>query len=359
MNPNYLQKLQAIKNRYNPEGRVTLDSLRDLESTKLSYIATPDEYVRNAMSSVDKKYTQDIIQAGNNVKEHLKKKLENVDYEFQGSVMSDTHIRANSDIDLLVITRSFYYIPSLSSLQSLLNDYSLNYSQKNVVQSVIDSAGFSGDSDSILLRNRLTTEETLKEKYIDCDTSKSKCVRIHNRDLRKDVEAVIACYDDDVFSIKNLREKKFRGIRVYEKYVGVGKTDHPFYTIDCINEKSSQTYGRLKKMIRFLKNFMFDSDYSYKGVKTFDINIICYNIETYKYSSLHYVGLLFVIQEQLQKIVDDTYYRDSLKSIDGTERVFYDFSGNFLLDKFNDVKNLNIEVKALIDDIYYRFKNAI
>lgn len=359
MPENFSKKLESLKNRYNPENSYLYESLKDMDSTKLSSINTPDIYVRSAMSAVDDKFTSDIIQAGNNVKTHLSRGLEDVIYEFQGSVMTNTHIKANSDIDLLVISDKFYKVPPKTDLENLLNSFTLTVGQKNVVQNLIDTPSFIGSSNEVLLDNRLKTEKILQANYDDCDITKTKCVRIFNKNLKKPVEAVIACFEDDVFSIKNFREKKYRGIKIYEKNIGTGKTDHPFYTIDCINEKSAKTNGRLKKMIRFLKNFMFDSDYEYNELKSFGINIICYNIETYKYSSLHYVGLLFVIQEQLQKVCDDIGYMASLTSIDGSEKLFYDNSGNFLIKKYSEVIQLNKELKVLLNEIYYNFKNAI
>ncbi|AQW92511.1 hypothetical protein BBD28_03115 [Elizabethkingia anophelis] len=311
------------------------------------------------MSAVDDKFTRDIIQAGNNVKAHLSRSLEDVIYEFQGSVMTNTHIKANSDIDLLVISNKFYRIPPRTELQSLLNGYTLNTVQKNIVQEILNTSPFIGNSDHVLLDNRLKTEKILQDNYDDCDISKPKCVRIFNQNLKKPVEAVIACYEDDIFSIKNFRDKKYRGIKIYEKNIGTGKTDHPFFTIDSINEKSSKTNGRLKKMIRFLKNFMYDSDYEYSELKSFGINIICYNIDISKYNSLHYVGLLFVIQEQLQKIIDDSGYMASLTSIDGSEKLFYDINNNLIIKKYAEVFQLNKELKELLDDIYFNFKNAI
>lgn len=108
MPENFSKKLESLKNRYNPESSYLYESLKDMDSTKLSYINTHDIYVRSAMSTVDEKFTKDIIQAGNNVKTHLSRGLEDIVYEFQGSVMTNTHIKANSDIDLLVISDRFY-----------------------------------------------------------------------------------------------------------------------------------------------------------------------------------------------------------------------------------------------------------
>lgn len=359
MNNNYSERLQNLKRRYNPENDYLSKSFQALDSSKLSYINTSDEYVRSAMSAVDDKFTSDIKQAGDNVKTHLQRTLTNVNYEFQGSVMTDTHIKANSDIDLLTISNQFYHIPSINELQNLLQSNTLNNPQKETVQNILNTSFFAGNANNILLENRLKSEEILQEKYKECDISKPKCVHIYNSDLRKYVDIVIASYDDDIFSIKNLREKKFRGIKVYEKNVGTGKTDHPFFTIDSINTKSALAHGRLKKMIRFLKNFMYDSSNPYNELKSFGVNIICYGIDVNKYSSLHYVGLLFVIQEQLEKIISDFSYMSSLTSIDGSEKLFYDKDGNFLINKYHEVVQLKDDLNELLNEIYFNFKNAI
>lgn len=359
MNNNYSERLNNLKKRYNPDSVFLSKAFSDLDISKLSYHSSSDDYVRFAMAAVDHKFTEDIKKAGNNVKTHLQRTLSNVDYEYQGSVMTDTHIKANSDIDLLVISNRFYNIPSNFELQSLINDYSLNTSQRTLAQDIINSPRFTEDSDAVLLQNRILSEETLQRQYISCDTKKSKCITIYNSDLRKYVDTVIACYNDDVFSLKNLREKKYRGIKIYEKNVGTGKTDHPFFTIDSINTKSALAHGRLKKMIRFLKNFMFDSSYNYQELKSFGVNIICYNIEVSRYNTLHYVELLLIIQQQLKKIIMDKIYMSSLTSIDGSEKLFYDSNGNFYDNKFNEVKQLENELSLLINDIYYNFKKAI
>ena len=50
-------------------------------------------YVMRAMKAVDEEYTKRTKAAGEAVKQHLKESLTNVSYEYQGSVMTDTHIR--------------------------------------------------------------------------------------------------------------------------------------------------------------------------------------------------------------------------------------------------------------------------
>lgn len=359
MKKNYSQRLSALQNRYNPDGRLIFESQKGMDITKLSFLNDEDVYVRTAMAAVDSKYTSDIKQAGENVKTHLQRTLENVVYAFQGSVMTDTHIKGNSDIDLLVIAAEFYNVPGSSQLQELYNKPNLTEKQKSKIGEIYHAPKFTGNSEHILHQNRLKIEETLSQKYKEHDIKKPKCVTIYNSDLRKWVDSVVACFADDQFSILNLQEAKFRGIKIYEKNVGTGKTDHPFYTIDQINSKSARNFGRLKKMIRFLKNFMFDSEHGFEFLKTFDINIICFDINESLYQNSHYIELLFIMQNQLQRIIDDSYYRNNLKSIDGSEKVFYDENGNFRNEKFNEVKILNSELNELLNRIYIKYKKVI
>ncbi|MDC8026486.1 hypothetical protein NBY09_09980 [Elizabethkingia anophelis] len=49
----------------------------------------------------------------------------------------------------------------------------------------------------------------------------------------------------------------------------------------------------------------------------------------------------------------------SLTSIDGSEKLFYDINNNLIIKKYAEVFQLNKELKELLDDIYFNFKNAI
>ena len=65
------------------------------------------KYVMRAMKAVDEEYTKRTKAAGEAVKQHLRGSLINVSYAYQGSVMTDTHIKGASDIDLLVLCEKF------------------------------------------------------------------------------------------------------------------------------------------------------------------------------------------------------------------------------------------------------------
>ena len=69
------------------------------------------------------------------------------------------------------------------------------------------------------------------------------------------MDIVIANWYDNVTAVLRDKDSDFRGIQVYNKELNSkGDPDYPFLSIKRINDRSSKTNGRLKKMIRFLKN---------------------------------------------------------------------------------------------------------
>ena len=106
MNKDYRTLIDRLKHRQNPDGLILEKSFSDeLVDSGYKYA---DVYIKRAMQAVEPEYTQKSMEAGNKVKEYLKSKLSNVDYEFQGSVMTNTHIKGYSDIDLLTICNNSY-----------------------------------------------------------------------------------------------------------------------------------------------------------------------------------------------------------------------------------------------------------
>lgn len=106
MTKNYRQLTENVKGRINPDNFVLRKSFSD-ELATVSYNAVLT-YIRVAMKGVEPEYTQKSIDAGERVKDHLSKKLSDITFKYQGSVMTNTHIKGYSDIDLLTISEKFY-----------------------------------------------------------------------------------------------------------------------------------------------------------------------------------------------------------------------------------------------------------
>lgn len=67
------------------------------------------KYVIGAMQPIDPEYTKNTYKQAERVRAQLESRLtEKCEYKYQGSVTNDTHIKAKSDIDLLVIIDKFF-----------------------------------------------------------------------------------------------------------------------------------------------------------------------------------------------------------------------------------------------------------
>jgi hypothetical protein len=343
----YRRLIQNIQARTNPES-IALEKAFSDELSSISY-SNILKYVRYAMKGVEPEYTQKSKLAGERVKNHLKENLSDVVYKYQGSVMTNTHIKGASDIDLLVICDKFYTFDR-KSINTVLTTESLksqlNYTQIQKLQGEIDNSGYSGSALNDLKKNRIDSEETLNPIYDICDISHPKAIKITNKSLNRDVDIVIANWYDSVTAVLRDKDSDFRGIQVYNKESNSkGDADYPFLSIKRVNNRSTETNGRLKKMIRFLKNIKVDSDLEIK-LSSFDFNAICYNIETYKYSSKNFYELVPVIYLQLKSLSEDIEHSNNLKSVDDNEYIFrYDNS------KLDSLKNLMAEIDSILLDL--------
>lgn len=335
----YRQLLSDIKTRHNPEKQYLVES--SMFTGLPSDISDLQRYVYLAMMAVDENYTSKTKEAGQRVKTHLQEGgLTDVSYHYQGSVMTDTHIRGYSDIDLLVICEKYYSYDSVN-IKRILESYNpgYNYSEVSKLRVVDNALPYTGNVYNDLRTIRVQSENILSRKYVKCDTSHPKAIKITNQDLHRDVDIVTAGWYDDVNSIINDQSITYRGIQVYDKVANIKcPADYPFLSIERINTKSANTGGRLKRMIRFLKNIKADSKQKI-NLSSFDINAICYDIDVNTYKDLHYLNLVTIVFFQLHKIAYDESYANRVTSVDGKEYIFRN-------------SNKRQEVAAMFQNVY-------
>ena len=186
MAKDYSALVQKLNLRTNPDfiNESKLFSLKFTEEIgKISYNDALI-YVKKAMKGVGQDYTDRSIEAGENVKTHLQKVLSDVSYEYQGSVMTNTHIVGNSDIDLLVLSEKSYYYNSTdvnSKLNLVRSITPLNENHHNRLNSVLNSPGYSGNTLDDLKTNRVFSEVMLKSIYQKCNIEKPKAIGITNQ----------------------------------------------------------------------------------------------------------------------------------------------------------------------------------
>lgn len=340
-NINYSSRINNLKARYNPD-RTQLFENRVFSETS-GLIGDTQKYVRMAMMAVDDDYTQKSKQAGEAAKGHLSKVLTDVDYRYQGSVMTDTHIKGASDIDLLVLCNKFNHT-DIGRVRSELNNISDHtYTELSNLRSYENRfSAYQGDCYSDLRTLRLQIEHVMQNTYDICDISKPKSVKITNQNLHRDVDVVIACWYDSYYYVLNGENETDRAISIYNNETNNDKgPDYPFLSISRINRTSSSTNGRLKRLIRFLKNVRSDSDKSI-NLTSFDINAICYDIPITEYQNMDYKQMVGLVWSKMYHLWYDGK-ADLLTSVVGTEYVFKN-------------KPEKVEALKLLEDEVYHIK---
>ena len=339
----YTTLINRIESRYNP------DSIREVRENSISSITNIDKdiakYIKLAMNEVDPIYTTKTLDAGENVKFHLQRELrQSVDFRYQGSVMTRTHIRGTSDIDLLTITGKFQdtdYTKAVAFLEN--HPYTYDSNTIRIRNWVNSFSRYTGDANNDLRLLRIEDENILKSHYVICDTTKPKSIRLTNQNLHRDVDVVVASWHDSFDYICGNGDT-YRGIYIYDKQKNerLGP-DFPFLSIDRINTKSSYTEGRLKKMIRFLKNVRTDASVDI-DLTSFDINAICYDICTDDYRNSYYLDLVRVLWLKLYHLCQNESEANNLKSVDGTEYIF----------RYNSSKKE--QLKRLLNEVWKIYK---
>ncbi|MCQ2159484.1 MAG: hypothetical protein MJY97_00160 [Bacteroidales bacterium] len=316
----YSRRLQQMSGRYNPDN-LPLQEQREF-SNETIYDGDVVKYVKRAMCAVGPEYTKRTKEAGEMAKLHLQARIPNISFEYQGSVMTDTHIKGASDIDLLVVCEKFYGTDIFKVREELQNEWKYNYEQRNRLQQYSSSFSlYQGDSDSDLRQLRLSIESIMSSHYDICDISKPKSVKITNKHLHRDVDIVTSSWFQSFDYVINGMPKERRGIKIYNKDLNCAEgPDFPFLSISLINNRSAETQGRLKKMIRFLKNVRTDSDQEI-NLSSFDINAICYSIPVYTYQNADYKELVSIVWKYMYDLLANNN-QDNLLSVVGDEYVF-------------------------------------
>lgn len=217
-------------------------------------------YALGAMQPIDDTYTQNTIAEGERVKNQLKGGLWangiGADFRYQGSVTSDTHIRAHSDIDLLTLHNSFF---------------SLEPPQRPAVL-------YAGDPLVDLLTMRSTAVRVLRSAFpaVDVDDSKSKAIALSGGSLRRKIDVVVANWYDTVeYTAKRL--DYLRAVMILDNQTRQRITNKPFLHNERLDARDRQVGGMLRRMVRLLKSLKYDADEEPR-ISSYDIAAIAYRM---------------------------------------------------------------------------------
>jgi hypothetical protein len=292
------------------------------------------KYCFEAMNEIEHSYTQATLAAAEKVYSELGLKLPqkgiNVQFEYQGSIMTNTHIKLHSDIDILAILTKFYQVD----------------------HPVLPENLYKGDSLADLRELRKEAYNILSLVYPKIDTTSPKAleVQLSNPDRKVDVVPcywhLTSAYDKDPTSALHC------GVQVYNLAEHKVKEDFPFLHIHYVKSKGERVDG-YKKLVRLLKTLKADSETRDISLSSFEIASLVYHIEDFRLikPADQQLALVHEASIQLAALINNKSYRETLMSPNGKEIVFGSNQA-----KVEELKKLKIELDELIADLREELK---
>lgn len=283
-------------------------------------------YIIGAMQPIDERYTRRTIEQGERVRDQLRRRLESsVEYRLQGSVLTDTHIKVHSDIDLLVFIHKFTFCKRpLVATHPYLGD---------PVQDLRD------------LRNEAKTAMELAFPQATVDDSGARSIEISGGSLARDVDVVPAAWLNTI-EYESSRDEIHRGVKVFNKANGTFAANYPFKNAAEIDAKDRRCGGGMRKAARFMKTLKADSEDV--DLSSYDITSLAWNMPDamLSYGMPWDLKIFFGCRDFLRIVVRDSGFRESLEVPDGSRRVFA--SGHARVDA---AEALLAEMDELASDI--------
>jgi hypothetical protein len=283
-------------------------------------------YVIGAMQPIDPEYTKNTFAQGERVCNQLRNRLNTAcEYEYQGSVTNDTHIRARSDIDVLLIIDKFY----------------------GLEKPQVPSNPYKGDPIQDLLDLRTNAIASLKAAFPEAtvDSSGSKSITIKGGSLLRKIDVVPSnWYNTNKYAESH--EKIYRGVQILDVNSRTRLENTPFLHNAWIEYKDRSTNGGLRKAARLLKSIKYDTE--------------CIDLASYDLVSLAFYMLdsdLNVPRGMELAILNSCYSfcvellqnhqkRESLNVPDGHRRIFSEGHASL-----NGLNQLTAALETLVDDV--------
>jgi hypothetical protein len=297
-------RLEKLRNR-------RIDPLEKMAGINEVYdrLATEDssvQYALGAMQPIDPGYTKRTLEERARVEKQLADGFARVpmgvDFDYQGSITNDTHIRAHSDVDLLTVEKRWVSFQPPNQLP-------IPY-RGNPIQDLRDIRS----STIRILRSAFPTAAV--------DDKGNKCVNISGGSLRRKID-LIACAWWYTTEYVEDQQKQWLGIEILDNEKGQRIPNKPFLHNKMIEQRDAATNGSLRKLIRLLKSLKYDSDDKIE-LSSYDIAGIAFNM----FDSLLIVppgrDLLLIrnCQVYLRTLLTEKAYRDLIDMPNKLRRVF-------------------------------------
>ena len=262
------------------------------------------DYLVDVMQPIDPEFTENTFREGDRIWNQLEKNLPpeyNVEFQYQGSVTSDTHIRLHSDIDLLALNGCFVSLD----------------------QGALNSSPYKGNAKQELCDMRDDAAALLKQTFpeVTVDDSAGKSICLEGGSLNRKIDVVVGNWWDTELWKKN-RSKVVRGIRIVDTRGPTLIKNKPFLHNYRIDEKDKKS-GGLRKVIRLLKSLKYDAEPELK-ISSYDIAALAWNMSDAALTVQRdaYLPLATNARDELKRFIDNEVLRNGLKVPNGTRAVF-------------------------------------
>lgn len=312
---------------------VLAKSIQDEPWQKRAATQPYTRYALGAMQEVESDYTRISIETAQRVGKKLAASISNVEFELQGSVPLNVHIRGVSDVDLLILATDLVVYDGAGP--------------------VATTGGYSPSpktSSGVLANLRADVEKVLPIGYPSAtvDVSGGKAVKIFGGSLPREVDVVPSHWYDTADYQRTGRQSD-RGVYIYNKKTGERPRNYPFKHIQLVDERCKTAFGGLRKAIRLCKNVKSDADSEGTSIPFpgFDIAATMYHadVQALQFGYLYELRILAEAQRFLDVLYHNETFAKSLGVPDGS-RVIFDTQ-----EKYEGLKKLSVEMDDLLREV--------
>ncbi|MBK5262421.1 MAG: hypothetical protein JJE17_07610 [Peptostreptococcaceae bacterium] len=309
------------------ESRVSVQSeLRSFGNTNI------EKYVNGSMAPVNSRSTEISYEQGERVKNQLKNNLpqsvNNLTYRFQGSVICNTHIEAASDIDLLAITKRFFY-----------------YEVPNPSFGNYDGNPFE-DVKSI----KTESAQVLKKAFPAASVLvHAKSLEVKGGSLLRKIDIVpSAWYNSALYD--NRSDETYRGIEIFDTESNIHSVNFPFWNKKLVEDKDNVSCGNYRRAVRFVKTLKADSDNTlFKKISSYDIQGILYHqVSGMNGVSTSALSLVSAIRTFVGFLIQNNNFFTGLMVPDQTRKILDCVSQSMLEAMFKEIKSIEDELLVAI-----------
>jgi hypothetical protein len=232
----YTEALRRLRQRRNPEDLMIKEAYAHIKEDE------PIRYIIGAMAEIDPDYTRktysEAERVQNQIDAGMKRNSLGSEFEYQGSITKNTHIRAYSDIDVLTLEKRFV---DLEAPQTPANPYK-------------------GSPTDDLCQIRAICEETLRSAFpkAEVDSSGARSIKISGGSLARAVDVVPANWYNTNKYVET-GYKVYRGIQILNFPKREREKDTPFIHGALISNQDDKCRGNLRRLVRLCKSLKYDS----------------------------------------------------------------------------------------------------